>query len=146
MSSKAIFLYCSVDCNLLEFSPFLLLSRESGYTQKGKSSGSLPQGELHGGKNKLPQGEPWGCPIMTVTVWAKPLILGFILGSSKACACKPHSALALSASSFHLCILGSFLFTSGCYLCGFPEASKSKYWTLNLKKYSVSVIWEVKEQ
>lgn len=97
MQSKAIFIYCSTYSNLLEISPLLLLSWESGYTEEGKSSGLLLHEESNSSKKKLSERESLGCPIMVATVRAKSLILGFVLGSSVGCPCKLHSELALSA-------------------------------------------------
>ena len=71
MQSKAIFAY-SMDYNLLEVKPCLLLSWESGYSELRE--------EFHRVNNRLAYGESLGCPVMAVTV-AKSLTLGFVLAS-----------------------------------------------------------------
>lgn len=77
MQSKEIFAY-SMDYNLLELKPCLLLSWESDYSELCE--------EFHRVNNRLAYEESLRSPVMAVTV-AKSLILGFVLGSSAACTC-----------------------------------------------------------
>ena len=119
-----------MDCNLFELSPFLLLSREPGYTETGKSSGSFPHGEFHRGKSKLSQGEILGLPTNGYNR-AQPLILGFIFGSSNACTQKPHSALANHKKS-DVIFISAYL-TPFCLLLGVIYVASLKPQNLNIE-------------